>query len=1160
MSLKFYFGPSGSGKSFHLYHHIIEESVKHPEQNFIVLVPEQFTMQTQKDLVEMHPRKGIMNIDVLSFNRLAYRVFEETGGDQLPMLDDEGKNLILRKIAENEEDRLSVLKGRMSKPGYISEVKSVISEFTQYDISDDDVQQVIDAAGTDSRLGEKLQDILVLYRGFKDYLQEKYITKEELLDVLAGRVSQSEMLADSTIALDGFTGFTPVQERLLKELMLRCRDVWVTVTMDPAEDPFTYQTPYQLFALGKHMTTGLARLAREAKVPVEDPVWLKEDVPYRFRDNPALAFLEKNLFRQNQETYPAARDEDPVAPENAARDEDPVAPENTAQDAVRLAAADHPREEAMYVASQIRSLVRKEGLRYRQIGIIVSDMDAYADDLKRAFAQYEIPYFMDNKRSLLLNSFVEYLRSLLDMMQQNFTPDSVFRFLRTGYAGFSDDEIDALENYVLALGIRGYKRWQQPWTKTGKDMTQDDLAALNRLRVTLVEKVDSLHQVLKQKKKTVRDITLALYEFLVQEDMQIQLKKQEEAFQAEGELALAREYAQVYRIVMDLFDKFVDLLGEEPVRLEEYCQLLDAGLEEAKVGVIPPSVDQVVVGDLERTRLKDIQVLFFMGASDAYLPGQLMRSGLLTEQDRQLFAGAHLTLAPGGKERACEQKYYLYLNLTKPSEKLVVSYSQNSADGHSARPSYLIQELLRLYPHLAVTDVSELSLAEQELTPQQGLALLIRGLRTAAAGGSYAVGGSEEAWQELYTWYRKSKDWQGRLDSLTEAAYFRNPVKGLSEDAARRLYGETFQSSISRMEKFAECPYKHFLMYGLRLQDRQKYEFGSMDLGTVCHDALDRYHKALERKGLHWTDVPEQERNELIRTCVDEAAAAYGNDILNSSAQNQHEIQKIKDMLAWNLSIMTGQLARGDFEPEVSEYRYEDGKIDRIDLVGDEDHVYVQVIDYKTGNQKYDEEEVFNGLNLQLLTYADTALMLAAQQSPGKEPVPAGVYYYHLRDEFVKEKEGQDAQEQLRLDQRLEGLTNREQTALFHLEHDREKTSQVAQLSYDADGNPKKNSKNAVSEEDFRRMTDHVIENIARDRERILEGDVAVEPYWDQNPDMKNAKTGCSYCAYRGICGFEQQIPGYQYKTFPKRNHEQILTALAAEQGSRERNGQDSGE
>ena len=249
MSLKFIFGPSGSGKSYFLYKHIIDESIEHPEQNYIVLVPEQFTLQTQKDLVAKHPAHGIMNIDVLSFARLAYRVFEETGGGNLPVLDDEGKNLILRKIAGDYEKDLKVLKSNMKKPGYISEVKSVISEFTQYDIGEEEISRVMETAGEDTGLYWKLQDISRLYRGFSEYLNKKYITKEELLDVLCREIPKSELLKNSTVALDGFTGFTPVQNHLLRELMRHCKRVIITVLMDERENPFFFKHPYQVFSL-----------------------------------------------------------------------------------------------------------------------------------------------------------------------------------------------------------------------------------------------------------------------------------------------------------------------------------------------------------------------------------------------------------------------------------------------------------------------------------------------------------------------------------------------------------------------------------------------------------------------------------------------------------------------------------------------------------------------------------------------------------------------------------------------------------------------------------------------------------------------------------------------------------------------------------------------
>ena len=599
MSLQFIFGPSGSGKSYYSYQRIIEESKKYPEENFIVLVPEQFTMQTQKDLVEMHPSHCIMNIDVLSFGRLAYRVFEETGGGDLPVLDDEGKNLILRKIAGDYEKDLLVLKGNMKKPGFISEVKSVISEFTQYDIGGTELERMMEAVGEGCGLYYKLKDIAVLYQGFTEYLRKKYITKEELLDVLRREIPGSEFLKNSTVVLDGFTGFTPVQNRLLRELMLHARRVIVTVLMDERENPYAYRHPYQLFALSKHMVTSLAEIAKKERVRIEEPVCLYGGTPYRFRKNEVFAFLEHHLFRSGKETY------------------------KKEQDIIGLHAARNPREEAFCAAGEIRRLIREENYRYRDIGIIVSNMEVYGDYLKEASQEYDIPVFMDHKRSILLNSFVEYIRSLLNMAEQNFTCESVFRFLRTGLSEISYEDVCKMENYVIGTGIKGYKRWQEAWIRRLKGMKEEELSRLNHCRVRLVEKIDELVFVLKQRKKTVKDITIAIYQFMVREELQKKLKIQEEKFQAAGEFALAKEYAQIYRILIELFEKFVELLGDEPVSLSEYCKLLDAGLAEARVGVIPPGVDQVVAGDVKRTRLKDIKVLFFLGANDAHLPGAL---------------------------------------------------------------------------------------------------------------------------------------------------------------------------------------------------------------------------------------------------------------------------------------------------------------------------------------------------------------------------------------------------------------------------------------------------------------------------------------------------------------------------------------------------------
>lgn len=1067
-------------------------------------------MQTQKDLVMQHPNHGIMNIDVLSFVRLAYRIFEETGGQALPVLDDEGKNLILRKIAGDYEKDLKVLKGNMKKLGYISEVKSVLSEFDQYDIGEEELRQM-KAAGENSRLYYKLQDLEVLYIGFKKYLEDRFITKEELLDALCRVVKGSDILKESTIVLDGFTGFTPVQNRLLGELLEVCREVIVTVTMDDRENPYVYKHPYQLFALGKHTVTSLIQIAAERKVSVEEALCLYERPFYRFCDNSAMEFLERNIFRYSKECY------------------------KEKQGAVRIHVARNPREEAMKAAGRVRNLVRTKGYRYRDIGVIVSNMEVYGDDLGQAFDLYEIPVFMDHKRSILLNSFVEYIRSLLNMVKDNFSYESVFRFLRTNLSGFTYGEVDELENYVIALGIRGYKKWQESWIRRPKYLEEESLEILNHNRVRLVEKVDTLVYVLRQRSKTVKDVTMALYEFMVREELQLKLQRQSEAFQEAGELALAKEYSQVYRILIELFDKFVELLGDEKVTMDEYLKLLDAGLEEARVGVIPPGIDQVVVGDMQRTRLKDIKALIFVGANDTFLPGTLIRSGLLTERDRDKFATGKIHLSPGGKEKAYEQKFYLYMNLTKPSETLDIYYSKVSADGKSIRPSYLIQEMQRLFSGLEIEDEEKQAFSAQEWTPKLGMQKVIRGFQDGNA--------MDQEWQELYSWYKRQPQWQYRVEELMKSGFYTRPADGLTKEVAKQLYGEHFQDSITRIERFSACAFAHFLTYGLRLRERQTYEFQPLDLGNVCHSALEYYSRKLKEEHLSWTEIEEEKRQEYIDDSVEHAISDYGNSVLYSSARNEYMIERMKRLLTRTIWALTKQLEAGDFVPVAYEMRFENGKIDRVDLCKDKDKVYVKVLDYKTGSKAFDVVALYHGLQLQLMVYMDAAVKMTQKHYPDSEVIPAGVFYYRLNDPLVEKKvvgEEEEIWQKVLKELKVDGVMNLKDETLEHLDHCQAGESAVIPVKYNKNGSLSKNSK-VASEQEFEVMMRHALGKVFKVHQKILSGEVAAFPY------RRKQESGCDYCAYRHICGFDQKIPGYKYRDIFEMTQSEVIAAMEAD-------------
>ena len=1120
MSLQFIFGNSGSGKSHCLYQNIIEQSIRYPEKNYLVLVPEQFTMQTQKDLCLMHPRGGIMNIDVLSFGRLAHRVFEEVGQDNRTVLDDEGKNLILRKIAGNYEDELTVLKGNLKKQGYISEVKSVISEFTQYGVDFERLDEFMDSISPDSYLYYKLKDIRKVYEGFEDYLSEKYITKEEMLDVLSDAVPRSNILKGSVVAMDGFTGFTPVQDRLLGELLKVCDKVMITVEMDEREDPFVYRHPYQLFALSKQMVTSLVKIARDTKTEMEDPVYLYQKPPKRFEHNAELAFLESELFRYSGNQY--------------LREDEPGDERSGYEGAVSIHEARNPRAEAQYVAEGIRYLVREKGYRYRDVAVITADMNVYADALEKACGMFDIPVFMDHKKSILLNAFVEYLRSLLAMAEENFTYDSVFRFLRTGLCGFTYEEVDRMENYCLALGIKGYKKWQQAWVRQTSEAGEAELQELNHLRVRFVEKIQNLVFVLKQRKKTVRDVTLAVYEFISEEKMQEQLSEMEQKFQEKGELALAKEYAQIYRIVLELFDKFVELLGDEQISLKEYCDLLDAGLEEAKVGVIPPSLDQVVIGDVERTRIKNIKALFFVGANDTLLPGNASARGILSERDREQFLKGNIALSPGPKEEAYIQKFYLYMNLTKPSEYLYLSWSKVSGDGKSLRPAYLISDIRRLFPGLRTVDEEKRAMAETELTRKTGILKVAEGIRDRRSG----VDGD---WKELYTWFWRDDKSKETLEEILDAGFLRREYPELGPERAKQLYPDPDRVSVTRMEQFASCAYAHFLSYGLRLSDRAEYSFEAMDLGNIAHQSLERFSRKADREKMRWEDLPEELRDELIDESVEESVIDYGNTVLFSSARNEYMIARIKRLIRRSVWALTKQLEKGDFVPGGYEMKFGSGKIDRIDICEDDEGVYVKVTDYKTGMKSFDITALYHGLQMQLPVYLNAALAVEKRKYPDKEIIPAGIFYYRIQDPVVDRKESdEDVEKSILKELRLDGLVNGDEKVISHLERNLIGSSLLIPVGRNKDGTLSKNSR-ALPGDTFRAVLKYAQEKEKKICAEIRAGEVSAAPY------EMGGDTGCDYCVYRDICGFDIRIEGCKYRRLEKYSMEEVIAKMMLE-------------
>lgn len=1121
MSLRFCFGPSGSGKSHRIYEEIMQRAAEEPGRNFLIIVPDQFTMQTQKDLVMRSDRDGILNIDVLSFGRLSHRILEEVGTKEMPVLDDTGKSLVLQKVAADLKEQLPAMGSLLHKQGYIHEVKSAISEFMQYGISTQDMDKLITSAQKRGALAMKLKDLKTLYRGFQDYIRDHFITTEETLDVLRRSLSKSKILKGSVVVFDGFTGFTPIQNRLIQELMRVCAETIVTVTIGVGEDPYKMDGEQKLFHLSKKTVADLEKLAAEAEVERGEDLFVKGG-PNRFAKAPALHYLEQNLFRYQYEPYAGEQQE------------------------IHMFEALSPREEVHQTALYIRHLIREQGMTYRDIAVVIGDLEGYASYVETEFGQLEIPCFLDRTRGIVLNPMIEYIKSALQLYIKDFSYDTVFHFLRSGMADISREEIDELENYVIRTGARGYRTYSRLFTRRTEELQgnaegseqaeEKTMERLNRIRQQFMDAVEILHMGSQEK---AGDYVSHLYDFLEQNQVQQKLLNYQQQFEKEGDLSRAREYAQIYRLVMDLLDQVYELLGEEEISRQEFADILEAGFGEITVGTIPQNVDRIVVGDMERTRLKQVKVLFFLGVNDGSIPKNASKGGIISDMDREFLIESGTEMAPSPRQQMYIQRLYLYLNMTKPSEQLYLSYAKVNSEGKGIRPSYLIDTVRKLFPAMSVEYPQNRSRLEQIEGRQEGARYLAEELREYVEGTL-----PEEERQDFYLMYRAYEADAAGRDLLTRAAFRRYRESGLSRIVARALYGQQLENSVSRLETYAACACRHFLQYGLSLQEREEFGFEASDMGTVYHAVLENFAGKLAESNLTWWDFTEDFAAKAVKESVEAYAATYGETVLYSSARNEYAITRMSRILTRTVLTLQKHLKQGSFQPDDYELSFrfaedldsihvdlsEDekmhlqGRIDRIDVSEDAEHVYVKVIDYKSGNRKFDLAALYYGLQLQLVVYMNAAMEMESRKHPDKEIVPAALLYYHIDDPTIEtpvELTDEQINEKILAKLRMNGVVNSDPEVVERLDRYMQDKSVVIPVEKKKDGSFSARS-GVLSWEEMQLISSYVDAKIRSIGREILDGKIAANPY------EKGNEEACTYCAYKKVCGFDGSIPGYE--------------------------------
>lgn len=1126
MTVRYITGRAGSGKSRLARQEIAADLAQGGEHRLILLVPEQFTLQAERDLLEQLQLPGIIRVEVLSFNRLAQRVLNEAGGRTRLLINEQGKYMVLKKIVDELSRDLHVYRSAVKQEGFLEEMAQLLASLKQHDLGPDFL------ASRESELEagtarEKLHDIALIYQRFSDYMTGNYLDLEDQLNLFIEKMDASFFLMNARIWLDGFDFFTPQHLRIIEKIMLQAKDVTFCLTLDPK-----LGRDKELFHGSRYCQQQLQDLVlrhglESVFIPLEKPGW--ENWP----GSPALYHLERELY-----AYPGR------AYTNEVGD-------------IEIFAAANIYTEVEHIAASILTLVRDKNYRWRDITVLGNQLDNYSSIIRRVFTEYGIPCFMDEKREINDHPLIKLLLASMAVVNRGWRFDDLAQVMKSGFSNLHPDEAEELENYMLAYGMQG-KLCQEEFTRGGSELGLEKLAALNTFRENFISPLQKLDRSIRGS-KSCREISRAVYQYLQSLEVERKLADWTEQLQREGLYEYVHENAQIWNIVMETFDQMVKVLGDHEISPKEYARLLEAGYKSFSVGIIPTTIDQVSVGNILRSKSRAIKALFVLGINDGILPAGKSGEGLFTEEDKNLLKDVGIDWGSDAQRRAEEERYAIYMAFSKAAEFLSLSYAVADQEGKAMRPSLLLHQLRNIFPRLQ--NKSDL-LKSPELefehigTPGSSFKYLAENLRLHLDGAAIP-----DFWWDVYQWYAADSHWDKSRKDMLEALFYENQVGNMNPSTAASLYKIPFRASVSRLEQFVACPFAHFLRYGLRPQERKTFTVGAPDVGVLLHDCLAAFALTVAERKLDWRSLQQDDCNSLIEEIMDQKLPLHNNGVMISSFRYRYLAQRLKRISRRAIWVLTEHIQKGAFEPLLHEVRfgpdgvfpalqvslndgqniYLEGRIDRIDILQEQGNSYIKIIDYKTGERQLSLADVYFGLSLQLFVY-----LAAVMNQPADETVnwrPAGLFYFTLDDPLIpsEDKDPGSIEEKIRKALKMKGLVLKDVQIVRSMDRDLQASSSIIPAGIKQNGEFTATSA-ALAEADFAAMLQYMQRLLQALGNEMRNGKILIEPV------KKEQQKACDNCIYHAICQFDRLFAANQYRNIPKMTDAQVLEKIRVQQ------------
>ncbi|WP_407271659.1 helicase-exonuclease AddAB subunit AddB [Radiobacillus sp. PE A8.2] len=1155
MGIRFLIGKAGSKRSETVLEEIEAKLLENPQgPPILYIVPDQMTFQQEYALLNRDKLTGTIRAQVFSFSRLTWRVLQETGGGTKKFISSTGIQMLLRKITEERKSDWNVFQKAIEKQGFMEQLEHMITEFKRYRISPEmiaeqiaEIDRYTHQYSGEVTLKNKLEDLGYIYNRLVESLAGHYIDSEDQLQLLADRLQDAAFLDDAEVYLDGFHRFTPQELFVVERLLDKAEHITVTLTMDEPSDTVT---ELDLFSQTKQTYEAICEIAK-ANGHVVDVQVLDEQEGV-FADRPYFAHLEKYF-----DVRPAPAFEGNVP--------------------IQLAQAVHPRAEVEGVAQEILRLIREQNYRFKDMAILMRQSDVYHDLIDTVFRDYGIPVFIDEKRTMLNHPLVELVRSLLDMIEGNWRYEAVFRVLKTGLIPVRDrdyplneDAIDELENYVLEYGIRGRNRWcsDKPWIfqrfrgfDKGAQTDQEKQAQkrINRYRKQVMLALQTVDEGLRAA-NTIQEKAVVLFQWLESLGVPQQLEQVRDQLDNKGYTEQGREQEQVWDAIMQLLDEMVEIVGEEKMSLQLFRSTIETGLESLKFAHVPPSMDHVVVGTIDRSRVTGVKCGFLLGVNEGVWPMKPAADGMISEEERELLATHGLKLADGSKRQLLDDWFYIYLALTVAKDRLWISYPLSDAEGKSKAASQLIRRIADLFPAcrdpLLLQDADELVDADRFIsTPVKTRAALTAQLARTRRG--YPI---NDIWWEVYNWYVTHEQKHGTTNRILKSLFYKNEPVHLSKETTAELYPDVVQASVSRLETYYRCSYQHFANYSLGLENRRMFSLDAPDIGQLFHEALKKITEWIQAEGRNFADIQKDEAIHYAKRAVQNLAPILQHQILHSSNRYQYIQQKLEQVIARAAYVLSEQSRQSSFSPVGLEVAFGPnqpippielqlpngfnillrGRIDRVDRAVNEEELYLRIVDYKSSAKGLNLSEVYYGIALQMLAYLDVVLS-HSESWLGKKASPAGVLYFHVHNPMISGKQRIDddtVEKEIFKRFKMQGLLVENERIVKMMDTSLDTgMSSVIPAGLKNDGQFRKGSHTA-STETFGQLQGYIRELMMGAGMDITNGGIHLNPY------QQEQKTACTHCDFRSVCQFDPTLAENNYRRLQQLKDEDIIRAI----------------